>query len=440
MKSARSWIRAGLSAAAWVVSLCAMPSAAQVGPSEISNPQLKALQQAHLRDLVDLNRAIRESSFPFVLNLSRYAGLDPQQQIGADARGLEFVSFHGHVVLKVTGNYNAAYSAELLTANERANRVFDEVIVPILRLLPDRFGGKRDFDTIGFEIAYHTRRRNRQFTFEGREILVAVMDRADATGYAGTGDAMKRQAILNRSEIYLDGKPFGMALGVREPFDVAGLRRLVPDPASNAQSAIAADSSLNRIPPEAVRPAAFQQPAPQAVAEARPTSTMPRYDDGPPDTRADLSDLERKYRRELEGLGQEGVAKYHFVAYAPPCFVKVRNRTVLQVTLRNPNSFDTDATSIYRRAAQGFDLFFAPELKPVLDLIPHGAGFDDLDVTILNEFALKSGKSSEALEFIFPLDALRQFAAADVTNQELINRSVVLVNGVRIALNLQQVE
>jgi hypothetical protein len=35
---------------------------------------------------------------------------------------------------------------------------------------------------------------------------------------------------------------------------------------------------------------------------------------------------------------------------------------------------------------------------------------------------------------------LRQFADAEITNQDLINQSAVLVNGIRIALNLQQVE
>ena len=49
-------------------------------------------------------------------------------------------------------------------------------------------------------------------------------------------------------------------------------------------------------------------------------------------------------------------------------------------------------------------------------------------------------KRSEAVEFIFPLQAVRNFVNADITNQELIDQSVVLVNGVRIGLHLQQVE
>ena len=48
--------------------------------------------------------------------------------------------------------------------------------------------------------------------------------------------------------------------------------------------------------------------------------------------------------------------------------------------------------------------------------------------------------TSEAIEFICPRAALKQFVNAEITNQQLLDQSVVLVNGVRIALNLQLVE
>jgi len=134
------------------------------------------------------------------------------------------------------------------------------------------------------------------------------------------------------------------------------------------------------------------------------------------------------------------MASFHFVDYAPPSFVVFRNQFLLQMSLRNPQSFDKDATSIYKRAARSFDLFLAPQLKPILDKIPGSAEIGGLDITIVNDLTSKSTHSSEALEFICPLKTLRQLAAAEITSQELINQSVVLVNGVRIALNLQQVE
>jgi hypothetical protein len=45
-----------------------------------------------------------------------------------------------------------------------------------------------------------------------------------------------------------------------------------------------------------------------------------------------------------------------------------------------------------------------------------------------------------AAEFVFPVDSLRKFVDAEITNQQPLDQSVVLVNVVRIALNLQLVE
>jgi hypothetical protein len=47
---------------------------------------------------------------------------------------------------------------------------------------------------------------------------------------------------------------------------------------------------------------------------------------------------------------------------------------------------------------------------------------------------------SEAVEFICPRAALRRFVNAEITNQQLLDQSIILVNGVRIGLNLQLVE
>ncbi len=424
--------------------LCsALPGFAQVSPAEILNPRLKATEQAYLTKLVTVNRAIAEMKFPFILSLNRYAGLDPKDQIGADMRGLEFVSFHDRLVLKVTGNYNAAYNSALLTPNQRSNRVFDEVVVPILQLLPNHFSPGEDFDAFGFEIAYHVRSKTHDYEYEGKEILVVVLDKADAFTYLSAQQDSKRQEVLNRSGIYVDGKPFGLALGERDPLNVEALERSVrkqPTPVS-AQRAVsdsaAADEDArtvrtieNRIP--LFRASSMDSPK----SAARPEAPVARA----PLTQADADGLQRKYQSQLDALGKEGAASFHFVDYAPPSFVVFRNQVFLQLSLRNPQSFDKDATSIYKRAARSFDLFLAPQLKPILDKIPGSAEIGGLDITIVNDLTSKPTHSSEALEFICPLKTLRQFVAAEITNQELINQSVVLVNGVRIALNLQQVE
>ena len=426
-----------------VILLCSAASFAQVSPVEILNPQLKATEQAYLTKLATLNRAIAKMKFPFILSLNRYAGLDPKDQLGADGRGLEFVNFHDRLVLKLTGNYNAAYNSDLLTPNQRSNRVFDEVIVPILQLLPNYFSTSEDFDAFGFEIAYHVRRKTHDYEYEGKEILVVVLDKADALTYLSAEQHSNRQEVLNRAAIYVDGQPFGLALGERDPFKVEALERSVrkqPGPVP-AQRTVSDSSSTdedertvraieNRIP--LFRASSLDSPKNAARPEAQSSHVTP--------TQADADTLQRKYQSQLDALAKEGAASLHFVDYAPPSFVVFRNQFVLQLSLRNPQSFDNDASSIYKRAARSFDLFLAPQLKPLLDKIPASAEIGGLDITIVNDLTSRTTHSSEALEFICPLRALRQFVAAEITNQELINQSVVLVNAVRIALNLQQVE
>jgi hypothetical protein len=436
----------------------------QVSPAETLNPRLKPLEQTYLPQLTALNRAIQSTKFPFSFSLSRFVGLDPQQQTEADSRGVEFVEFHGRSVLKVTGNYNAAYNADRLTPNERASRTFQEVFVPVLQLIATEIPTDVACDAIGLEVAYHVRRRERNYDYEGKEILVVALDKADAFGYFNLARDSERQETLNRSEIFLDGKAFGLALGEREPFEVGSLDRSVihpPSPAATADS----DARLSRLSRDL--PAGFRPPQGQPGSGALPevknpsSAAPPNPSPGPspgsnPPPRAeapgavveraaaaapaDAERLQAQCQSQLDALAKDGVAKLHFVDYAPPSFVVFQNQIFLQLTLRNPQRFEKDTGSIYKRAAQSFDLFLAPQLKDLLGKLPCGSDYAGLDITVLNQLDSKSAPSSEAIEFASSLKLLRRFADAEITNQHLINQSVVLVNGVRIKLDLQQVE
>ncbi len=425
---------------------------AQVNPAEITHPRLKAAEQTYFRQLEAMNRAIVEMRFPLPFIVSRYAGLDTKELPGADRRALEFVLFHDRLVLKVSGNYNAAFNAQLLTQNQRANRVFDEIIVPILQLIPRYFSPQVEFDGFGFEVSYHVRTDTRRYVYEGQEILTLVLDKADAFNYLSAQRQSQRQEVIDSSEFYVNGKEFGMALGERDPFRVEDLdkpRSTRSVGAEKKESAPAAvrehdplsfDSALRppgldkdalQDPPEA---RAGQAPGTAAQREARAMLTATTA------TQADVDALQTKYQSQLGALAKEGMERYHFVGVAPVSFVIFKNQIYLQITLRNPAAFDRNATSIYNRAARSFDLFLAPVLKPVLDKVPRNEEFAGLDITVLNQFISSSAPSSEAVEFICPSRLLREFVDTAITNQDLINQSIVLVNGVRIALNLQRVE
>jgi hypothetical protein len=150
--------------------------------------------------------------------------------------------------------------------------------------------------------------------------------------------------------------------------------------------------------------------------------------------------MDEKFHSQLAALGKEGEAKFHFVTYAPPTFVVFQSKLTLQMTLKNSLAFEPAKSSIYKRAAQSFDLFLAPLLKDLSARISPDVEFQLFDFSVLNKLSPGAKESSEAIEFICPRAALKQFVNAEITNQQLLDQSIVLVNGVRIALTLQLVE
>jgi hypothetical protein len=103
--------------------------------------------------------------------------------------------------------------------------------------------------------------------------------------------------------------------------------------------------------------------------------------------------------------------------------VVFRDQIALQMTLRNSLQFGPVKGSIYKRAAQSFDLFLAPQLKDLSDRISPDIDFQLFDFSVLNKLSPAAKGSSEAIEFICQRNALKQFVNAEITNQELLDRA-----------------
>ncbi len=443
------WRRFLIPAFGLAIAFSGESASAQVSPAEILNPDLKALEETYFPQLKALNQSIAKTKFPFSFYLSRYVGLDPAQQAESDSRGLEFVRFQDRVILKITGNYNAAYDAARLTQNERAANTFRAVVLPILNLAAAVLPPDLPCDGIGFEISHHTRAHDRSYDYEGKENLVLVLDRDDAWALSRASTDLQRQEILNRSKVFISGKDFGLSLTERDPLNVEALPRSVParpDATATARSSTVAGHSslLKSNHPLSPVSTAVAGPADPAPANANPVVPSPKAADpppaSPPPAPADAERLNEKYQAQLAALAKEGATKFHFVDYSPPAFMVFRDQIALQMTLRNSIQFGPAKGSIYKRAAQSFDLFLAPQLKDLSDRISPDIEFQLFDFSVLNKLAPGAKGASEAIEFICPRAALKQFVKVEITNQQLLDQSIILVNGVRIALNLQLVE
>jgi hypothetical protein len=192
-----------------------------------------------------------------------------------------------------------------------------------------------------------------------------------------------------------------------------------------------------------VSPVAPARAADPPASSAGPILPSPKAVDphtSPSPTPAEAERLNEKHQSQLAALAKEGATKFHFVDYAPPTFMVFRDQIALQMTLRNSLQFGPAKGSIYKRAAQSFDLFLAPQLKDLSDRISPDIEFQLFDFSVLNKLSPAAKSTSEAIEFICPRTSLKQFVNAEITNQQLLDQSIILVNGVRIALNLQLVE
>ena len=417
--------------------ICSSTASAQVSPNEILDPQLKSLEAQYLPQLKTINQHIARKQFPFPFYLSRVVGLDPAQQVEADTRGLEFKHFRDRVVLKATGNYNAAYDKKQLSRNEQAARTFRDVMLPILQIITQNVPPDIDCDAIGMEVSYHVRDRQKSYDYEGAENLVVVLDRKDAFQMVLEKDDNARQVLLDRSLVYLGGEEYGLSLLDRDPVVVDKQARAKSNQI-DAGSTLSASTSASRL----IRSNPNLLPS---AAGGNDPSGGPKVDLSrakPAATAADAAKLQSQYQAQLDALAREGQVKLGFVDYDPPTFVVVSKQMVLQMTLKNSTRLDPEKTNIYKRAAQTFDLFVAPKMKDVLDRIPSDVPVDYYDFSVVNPLSPTSlGKErSEAIEFLFPKQLAQKFVNNEITNQELIDKSQVLVNGVRIALTLQLVE
>jgi hypothetical protein len=394
----------------------------QVSPTEVKNPRAKADEQKYMPQLVSVQRSIGAASFPFTFRLARYLDAKPGQRAALDSNGLEFVVFQDKVVLKVSGFYRVAFNSMQVTRNGRASQTLQQAALPILRMITGEMPQNYDYDAIGFEILYDARDSSGSYDYEGHEVLTAVFGRDDAFALAQATTDEERQEIVNRSDVFVNGKEFAVGLGTRDPFDVAAVDRSGSRPSVKRTSFTHANAMQPSIAADTVSPKVSDS---QTVRFSESSSTD-----------YDAAEMQRKLQTEVSTIRSGDEAESAPAEAISPALENSGNQHMLHFTMQNSLSFER-GQSIYKRAAQSFDLFLAPELKMISKRVPADALVDSLHFSVLNR--LEAGKS-ETIEYICPMDSMRTFVENKITTQELINKSIVLVNGVRIGLDLQLVE
>ena len=404
-----------------------------VTPVEIKDPELRALQQQYMDDLKRVGEDILANEFAYPFYLSRKLDLDEAQQKASDQRSIRFDHYGGYTVLAVTGNYYAAYSADKFSNDQRARSTFLNVVMPVLKAAVPRFQAKPAIQGYAVEVSHHILGKVMGVSMERPENLMVFLPQSAAIKLLAAKDESAQQAALLEGKAFLNAAPVSIWLSGEGP--------QLAMSASSTEATGDKESSGSRTGAEITQEGAGpSQAEPLASPKiTKPNQTVPLPRDTSPQALASLQtssqDLVDRMVKELE-------PQAHFVSYAPPKFVAFRQGIYLELSM-NTSLPESATGSRYKLAALAFDEHIAHLLRPTVEYFKGDQKFDGFgfSTTVHLPGKVAAGiANSEAIEFFFPFPALRCYESYDCTGQQLIDSGTVLINGERVALDLQIAE
>jgi hypothetical protein len=404
-----------------------------VSPVEIKDPASRALQLEYIDDLRLAGQDILATKFDYPFYLSRKLDLDQAQQIRADQHSIRFDSYNGKTVLAITGNYYAAYSADKMSPDERARSTFLNAVIPLLKAAVPRFQSNQHVQGYAVEISHHIMGKVMGVSMERPENLMVFLPQSAALRLLASKDDDTRQAALMQGQSFLNAQPVTIWLNAAGPQLAANSPRA--DGSRDGQSGPTAPA-LETVPDEknGAPPAGS---AAASVNVTKPKEPPPPVRDTSPQA---LSSLQAANQQVVDQIVKELDPQVHFVTYAPPKFVAFRQGIYLELSLNS--SLPTSAAgSRYKQAAMAFDDHVAHLIRPLLAYFKDEQKFDGIGFSTTVHIGGKAAAgTSEAVEFYFPLSSLRCYEKYDCTGQQLLDAGTVLINGERVALDLQIAE
>jgi hypothetical protein len=407
----------GLSCSAQVLSL-----------GKVNDPVSKRLQKEYFAQLQQISSDAAALHFPYPFYFSQTLDIDEVRQKQLPQGSIRFDQFNGQTVLAITGNYYISYSSELLNRNQRARKTYEDVVLPLLKAAVARIDRSVPFDAYAFEVSHHVRGKMMKVKTEGAENLMMLFPRSIAARLARAKDTESQQSALLESEVYLNGEPFTLWLtGDDAPDDVRDTYLARHEHNDQKKTSLAAE------PPE---------PGTLVSSNLVPESELARMVRDRKNAPHDVSPLQLQklqtiYEGTLQRLVPELKQQAHFVDYAPPGFIAFHDGAYLQLSM-NTDLEQPAGSSQYRVAAMAFELHISHVLRPIAKHFHDSPQFDGIDFATTVHQSVQP--SSMSIEFVVPFSALSCYEKYDCTGQELINRSIILINGERVALDLLRAE
>jgi len=408
-----------------------------VSPAEIKDPALRSLQLQYNDDLRLTGQDILATQFDYPFFLSRKLDLDQAQQLHADQHSIRFDTYNGRTVIAITGNYYAAYSAEKINADQRARSTFLDVVLPVLKAVVPHFQSNQHVQGYAVEISHHILGKVMGVSMERPENLMVFLPQKAALRLLASKDDDMRQAALMQGQTFLNAQPITIWLSGAGPQLAAN--------APATENSTDGQSGPAEIGAEVIPGGNGGAPLPGATATSPKVSKQKELTPPPPPPVRDtspqaLSSLQAANQPVVDQMVKELDSQVHFVAYAPPKFVAFRQGIYLELSL-NSTLPASAAGSRYKLAAMAFDDHVAHLIRPLLAYFKDEQKFDGVGFSTTVHLSGKAAPApSEAVEFYFPLSSLRCYEKYDCTGQQLLDVGTVLINGERVALDLQIAE
>jgi hypothetical protein len=394
-----------------------------LSPFEIKDNAARALQQKYLLELKAIAKEMNAHTFPYPFYFSRMLDISEEKQQRVDQRSIHFEKYEGQTVLMMTGNYYAAYSADLMDSNKRVRKTMDDVIMPLLKASVPPFANDDSFAAFAVEVSHHVRRKVMGIQSENPENVVFVVPRAAAQHMVTATNDEQLQAALLDSQVFIDAQPFTLWVNGDRPSD-EDLEKIRPHKPARGSVEVA---SLGNPPAPASPPEATVSPRLLKAPDMPVRLITPKT----------MSSLKTNYAAAISRMTNGLNEQAHFVSYAPPDFIAFHQGAYLQLSLETQLDPTVAAGSRYKLAALAFDEHISHLIRPVLAYFQQSSDFDGI---LFSTIVKQPGNSVEAIEYFFPLATLRSFAQYDCTGQQLIDSGFVLINGERSELNLQIAE
>jgi hypothetical protein len=397
-------------------------------PAEIKEPHLRGLQEKYLDQLQTLGTEVQAHVYPYSFYFSRVLDLDLAQQPHADQRSLRFDVYGGMTVIQLTANYFASYSSVTVDKSHRALRTFQDVMLPILEIATPVMANIPDAEGFAMEVSHRVRGKAMGMNMERPENLVFVVPKSAATRLVNAKSESDRQAAILDGQFFINGEPFILYLSDRAAEEAARTpeqNSAPPSPSPDTSRKAKSKSSNNAAAQIRPFPSQSSEPPPPPPRDTSPES---------------LAKIQASYQKMIDLVMKELESQAHFVSYSPAAMVAFRKNAYLEFSV---NSMLTAATgSRYRMAALAFDDHIARLIRPAMAYFKGDLDFDGIafSTTIHQSDKAAAADGNEAVEFFFPVDALRCYESYDCTGQDLIDKSYILINGERVTLDLQVAE